>query len=374
MAHRRRSLDAAAPFGREGFMKRLGLSVLSILVALFMFGTALGQTAREDLRILVVVHGAAADPFWSVVKNGVDQAAADLGVSVEYRAPDTFDMPLMAQLIDAAVASQPDALVISLPDAVALGPSVENAVAQGIPVFSINSGSDEFQSLGIIRHIGQTEYEAGLGGGRRMAAAGGTTGLCINHEVGNTALDLRCQGFADGLGGDVRVLAVSTDPTEIQAAVTAALSSNSDIDSVLATGPVGAEPTLQALDDAGLLGTLQLGTFDLSPTILQALVEGQASFAIDQQQFLQGYLGVLTAVNYAQYGLLPGNEVILTGPGFVTPDNAAQGQESASPHSCPSLSDIRGHDSRKRGETWQALPHLPTATNASNRSACYAGC
>ncbi|NIQ93508.1 MAG: LacI family transcriptional regulator, partial [Desulfuromonadales bacterium] len=29
------------------------------------------------------------------------------------------------------------------------------------------------------------------------------------------------------------------------------------------------------------------------------------------------------AVNYVQFSVLPGNEVILTGPGFVTPDNAA---------------------------------------------------
>ncbi|HZD11313.1 MAG TPA: LacI family transcriptional regulator, partial [Candidatus Binatia bacterium] len=42
---------------------------------------------RSDVRIVVVSHGQAADPFWSVVKNGVDQAAEDLGVNVEYQAP-----------------------------------------------------------------------------------------------------------------------------------------------------------------------------------------------------------------------------------------------------------------------------------------------
>ena len=47
---------------------------------------------------------------------------------------------------------------------------------------------------GVLAHIGQTEYEAGFGGGQRMAAAGATNALCINQEVGNVALDLRCQG------------------------------------------------------------------------------------------------------------------------------------------------------------------------------------
>ncbi len=298
-----------------------------LLLVLFGFGllsSALAQMAREDIRIVAVVHGGADDPFWSVVKNGIDQAAADLGVTVEYRAPDTFDMPQMAQLIQAAVASQPAALLVSIPDAEALSESIGQAVEVGIPVFSINSGSDVFQDLGVLRHVGQTEYEAGLGGGQRMAELGATTGLCVNHEVGNVALDLRCQGFADGLGGEVEVLSVSRDPIEIQSAVTAALAANPEVDAILATGPLGAEPTLEALREAGRIGEVMIGTFDLSPGILEALAANEASFAIDQQQWLQGYLGVLTAVNYVQYGLLPGNEVILTGPGFVTPENAAQ--------------------------------------------------
>jgi len=305
-------------------MKRI-LLVTSLIVGL-LAAPAIAQdmVERSDIRVVVVTHGAAADPFWSVVKNGVDQAQADLGVQVEYRAPDTFDMPLMAQLIDAAVASAPDALVVSIPDAAALQGAITGAVEAGIPVFSINSGADVFQELGVLRHVGQTEYEAGLGGGREAARLGGSAGLCVNHEVGNVALDLRCEGFAEGLGGPVEVLAVSTDPVEVRNAVIAALRDNSDVNAVLATGPVGGLPTLDALRELGLAGDVVFGTFDLSPDLLQAAVDGEVSFLIDQQQFLQGYLGVVTAVNYVQYSLLPGNEVILTGPGFVTPDNAAQ--------------------------------------------------
>ncbi len=298
--------------------------ILALLVATALpFGLTQEAPARGEIRIVVVTHGSAADPFWSVVKNGVDQAEADTGVTVEYRAPDTFDMPQMAQLINAPVASAPDALVISIPDSVALGEAIESAVAAGIAVFSINSGSDVFQELGVIRHVGQTEYEAGLGGGQQAQRLGATSGLCVNHEVGNVALDLRCEGFADGLGGPVEVLAVGTDPIEVRNAVIAAMRDET-IDAVLATGPVGGIPTLDALREVGRAGEIVFGTFDLAPDLLQGAVEGDVSFLIDQQQWLQGYLGVITAVNYVQYGMLPGNEVILTGPGFVTPETAAQ--------------------------------------------------
>ena len=64
---------------------------------------------------------------------------------------------------------------------------------------------------------------------------------------------------------------------------------------------------------------IMLATFDLSPEVLTALDAGTILFAIDQQQYLQGYLGVLIVTQYAQYGLLPGGgQPILTGPGFVT--------------------------------------------------------
>ncbi|MGH2418504.1 MAG: sugar ABC transporter substrate-binding protein, partial [Candidatus Limnocylindria bacterium] len=280
-----------------------------------------GEGASRDLRIVVVTHGQASDPFWSVVANGVNQARDDLGITVEYNAPETFDMVAMAQLIDTAVASEPDGLVVSIPDADALGDSIQAAVDAGIPVVSINSGSDVYESLGILTHVGQTEFEAGVGAGERMAEAGVTNTICVNQEVGNAALDLRCEGFAEGLGGvPSEVVAVDlTDPTGAQAGVEAALSADDTIDGILTLGPTGADPALAALEAAG--SDAQIATFDLSENVLTAIDEGRMLFAIDQQQYLQGYLGVLIVTQFAQYGLLPGGgNPVLTGPGFVTQD------------------------------------------------------
>jgi simple sugar transport system substrate-binding protein len=285
-----------------------------------------GQTNRADIRIVVVSHGQASDPFWSVVANGVQQAAADMGVTVEYQAPQTFDMVAMSQLIDAAVASSPDGLVVSIPDADALSDAIMAAVDAGIPVVSMNSGSDVAKELGILTHVGQTEYEAGYGGGERMAAAGVTNGLCVNQEVGNVALDLRCQGFADAIaeaGGTSDVLAVElADPIDAQQRVVAALTANPDVNGILTLGPTGAAPTMAALAEEGL--DIPMATFDLSPEVLEAIRDGNMLFAIDQQQYLQGYLPIvlLTLLNSNLNTIA--NDVVMTGPGFVTQDTAAQ--------------------------------------------------
>lgn len=284
-----------------------------------------GGGDRGDIEIAVVTHGQASDPFWSVVKNGVDQAAADLGITVTYNAPEEFDMVALSQLIDAAVADAPDGIVISNPDPDALSDSIQGAIDAGIPILSINSGSDAYQELGLLTHIGQTEFEAGVGAGQRMADAGVTNTICVNQEVGNVALDLRCEGFAEGLGGiPSEVVAVDlTDPTGAQAAIEAALSADDSIDGILTLGPTGADPALAALEASG--SDAQIATFDLSENVLTAIDEGRMLFAIDQQQYLQGYLGVQVMTLFAQYGLLPGGgDVIRTGPGFVTADTAAQ--------------------------------------------------
>lgn len=289
------------------------------------------DSERSDIDIIVVSHGQASDPFWSVVQNGVAQAGEDMGVNVQYQAPGTFDMVAMAQLIDAAVATSPDGLVVSIPDADALSAAITAAVDAGIPVISMNSGSDVAAELGILTHVGQTEYEAGFGGGQRMAEAGVTNAICVNQEVGNAALDLRCQGFTDALaeaGGTVETVAVDlADPTGSQQRISAALSADDTINGVLTLGPTGAAPALAALTESGQLGTISLATFDLSPEVLDAVEAGDMLFAIDQQQYLQGYLPIvlLTLLNTNLNTIA--NPVLMTGPGFVTQETAAQVKE-----------------------------------------------
>lgn len=272
--------------------------------------------------IIVVAHGQANDPFWSVVKNGVEEAGKDTGVHVEFRSPETFDMVAMSQLIDAAVNQEPDGLVVSIPDADALSPSIERAVAAGIPVISINSGSDVSKELGALLHVGQDEYDAGKSAGEKLAEMGGTSAICVNQEVGNVALDLRCEGFLAGFGGTGSVLPTSNDPTEVEAKVAAALSSDESIDTIMALGASTAgEPSVAAVKASGR--DVNVATFDMSAPFLQSIMAGDAAFAIDQQQFLQGYLAVNFLALHAKYGLMPGGDVP-SGPNLITADKAGQ--------------------------------------------------
>jgi simple sugar transport system substrate-binding protein len=299
-------------------MRLLMKILLSVLV---LFGLTLAAAAQT--RIVFVTHGQSGDPYWSVVKNGMDEAAKALGVKAEYLSPETFDMVKMAQMIDAAAASKPDGLVVSIPDAAALSEPVKNAVAAGIPVIVIDSGGSKLtKELGGLLYLGQSEYEAGVTAGERVAKLGVKKAVCINQEVGNSSLDDRCNGFSKGLGVDVPVLQGVIDPTEMKSRTLAYLNANPDVEFMLGCGPTATEPALAALEELGLVGKVKLGTFDLSPGILQAIVDGNVEWGIDAQQFLMGYVPVTMLDLKAKYKLAPVADYP-TGPGFVTKAEAA---------------------------------------------------
>jgi simple sugar transport system substrate-binding protein len=224
------------------------------------------------------------------------------------------------------VAKKPDGLVVSLPDPQVLAPAIRAAVRAGIPVISINSGTEaDSRSVGALLHVGQPDGPAGAAAGRRFAASGVRNALCVNQEVGNAALDLRCRAFAAALhkvGGTSTVVDVDLqDPAAAAAKIAAAVSAHHP-DGVLTLGPGGAAPAIDALRGDGQLGHIKLATFDLSPEVLDAIRAGQVEFAVDQQPFLQGYLPIVYLAQYARYGLLPDrSQVVDTGPSFVTRSN-----------------------------------------------------
>ena len=281
------------------------------------------------IRIAVVTHGQASSPFWAIVRNGVEAAARQMDVIVDYRAPDVYSLKRMETLIDQAVASRPDGLVVSLPEP-GLGPAVRRAVRAGIPVVSINSGSDFYKRLGVLAHVGQPEDRAGFRAGQRLAAAGVHRALCVNQQIDNQGLDARCRGLARAMraaGDSARVFGIDDQSPATPRKIAAAIRGGR-IDGVLALNATGGMEAVRAVDQIDRSGTVKIGTFDLGPDVLKAVKAGQLLFAVDQQAYLQGYLPVVLLAQRARYGLFPAQgDVIATGPNFVTARDAGKAIE-----------------------------------------------
>jgi simple sugar transport system substrate-binding protein len=279
-----------------------------------------GGGDASDVRIDVITHGAPGDSFWDVVKSGAERAGEDLGITLNYQSdPDPGGQ---STLIDNAVADGTGGVVVSMANPDGLQASIEAAVDAGVPVVTINSGIERWEEFGAITHVGQSETIAGETAGEQLSEAGITNVICVIQEAGNVALEERCRAAASTFDGSMENLQVdNTDLQASQATIESQLQANADVDGILALGGDIAGRAVAAVEAVG--GEVQIGTFDLNATVAQDLIDGNLLFAIDQQPYVQGYLGVVGVyLNIINGNEIGGGQPVYSGPAVITQENA----------------------------------------------------
>ena len=271
------------------------------------------------------------DAFFAVVKNGADAAGAAVeaaGSKYTWLTLATYENigPDMVVLIEQAVSQGCTALALPNWNPDAENPAMNAAREQGVEIFLINAGIEEVDNVGANGYYGSDEFTAGTAGGKYFGDNGATHVLCVNTSPGSVNIQKRCDGVAEGIGESGGKMTMLELPGEsfgaasaISNAVSAKLTEDSSIDGVITIASGDADAAAAAIADAG--ADVQLGTFDLSENVLNRIESGDGLFAIDQQGWLQGWLGVSNAWYYDQYGILPATRTILTGPALVTADN-----------------------------------------------------
>jgi simple sugar transport system substrate-binding protein len=289
-------------------------------------GSTVSQTQGSGLTFAMVTHSDEGS-FWSVVKKGAQQAAQDEGVKLIW-SPSNNDPQKEAQLIDAAVSQKVDGLAVSVPNASAIKDSLAKAKAAGIPIITLNSGAEDFKALGALTHVGQTETIAGKAAGEKLKAAGVKKVLCVIHEENNIGLNQRCDGVKQGFGGPVTNLQVkgTADIATTQTEIKSKLQADKSFDGVITLNPDIAAAAKTAIKGAS--SNAKLATFDLSPALLKDIAAGNVLFAVDQQQYLQGYLPIVFLKLFrTNANVVGGGQPVLTGPGFVDKTNVSTVQK-----------------------------------------------
>ncbi|SDY81222.1 substrate-binding domain-containing protein [Herbiconiux ginsengi] len=300
--------------------------------ALVLSGCAAGSTSETSASNaekfdIINISGPVSDPFFGSFKQGSDAAAEDLGVDYEYSASkDNTDLvSTYAKLTEAAIAKNPDAIVIGdyFPDA--LEPLIEKAIAAGIPVFVTNSGRASWRDIGALGFVGENPDAMGAAAGKAAVEAGATNAVCVNQIAGNPVAEQRCKGFSDEIvagGGKVQDLVIPSEDAsndqKVQQAIAGALNADPGIDMIFTLGSSIATDAIQAKAQAG--SDAMIGTTDVSTNVLKSIQSGDLLFSLDQQPYLQGYYGMLMAYQYLKYGVLPANEID-SGPFLITKDN-----------------------------------------------------
>lgn len=285
---------------------------------------ALTKASAQQAKIAIVTHGDTGS-FWSVFKKGVDQAAKDLGSAVKVtQVYANNNVSAQVAGVNAAIAAKVNVIATSVPDASALKDPLTRASGKGIEIITVNSGLGAFDSLKTyMTHVGQTEDIAGQGAGLQFNAARAKSLVVLIHEASNSGLTQRAAGAKKTFKGATKNLVIPNATSDLpgtQAKIKAYFRANRKTDAFLALNPDVAVAAVSAVPK----GT-KVGTFDLNGQVINSIKSGKVLFAIDQQQYLQGYLpvvfGYLFVTNLNTVG---GGQPVLTGPGIVNKANAAK--------------------------------------------------
>ncbi|HTP22157.1 MAG TPA: substrate-binding domain-containing protein [Solirubrobacteraceae bacterium] len=298
-------------------------------------------------KFALITHGDNGS-FWSVVYKGAKDAAADLGCTLtetygsqQQGQAEPDDNAENAQIQD-AINAKVNGMAVSDHDPSLMNPTLAKAAAAGIPVVLLNAGCDDtdIAASKALTCVGQPEQLAGDASGGYFKKLGATNVLCVIHQSGQNLLD-RCNGIAQGLGVGSQCktssapssgpacteLTLSTpnaasNPQQAIQQVTAYLQTHTGINAVMTlNNAIGT-----ALITSNPPNKPKIATFDLNSGVQQDLQNGSMAFAIDQQQYLQGYLPIvfLDLYNRKNGQTVGGGTTVASGPLIVTKSNVGK--------------------------------------------------
>ena len=309
--------------------RRRALTTVAVLISAALVAAGCsseGGKKSEDegiagarLKFAMVTHAPAGDTFFDIIRKGADAAAKR--DNVEYTYTSDGDPTRQAVLIENAINSKPDGLLVSVPAPAALTPAIKKAVAAGIPVIGFNAGRETYEQWGALMYFGQDEAIAGNAAGQRLKSDGAGKVLCVIQAQGQSQLEARCNGVKQGFGNAVENINVTgTDLTSVRSTLESKLRQDPSITHVLTLGAPIALTAVQSVKDSG--SKAKVVTFDTNPELANAILAGDVQWAVDQQPYLQGYLAVDFMALYKRNGnILGGGKEVLTGPSFIDQSN-----------------------------------------------------
>lgn len=286
-----------------------------------------GMEKADSYRFVVVpkvVH-----PWFDKVNQGAQQAAAAIqaqtgsDVEIQYSAPQSASVAEQNQIIERAIATRPDGIIVDLLDPSGNRAVLEEAQGQGIPITLFDSINPQGMSL---TTIGSDFCEqAEMAANRLIELLDGQGQVAIMMGVPtapNHAERARCaQAVFDAHEG-IEVVATGVDNDDINTAqqqASAIMQANPDLDGWVASDAAGPVGIGQAIKEADKVGKVQLVGLDDLNQMLVLIKEGVADSSSASRPTMQGYWSVINMWQQATGAVTPDH--IDTGNVMITPDN-----------------------------------------------------
>jgi simple sugar transport system substrate-binding protein len=309
----------------------------TLAVTLFALVFGFAGAAIAEPTFIMITHSPESDTYWVAVSKGLRQAGNDLGVKVQYRGADNNlnDPNQQRRNLEAAIAAKPDGIIVTDPTPASLNATIKKASDAGIPVILVNQGGDQVAKVGTLAFVGDDPAKQGAVGAAQFNALGSKHALIITALMGAIPfLDARTNGFKKAFSGTSSLAEIPltdfNDSNRIKTITESQLQKDPSIDAVFSIGGCCIAAMNQVRTDLGDRGkAMHWGTIDLSTGAMQSLKAHELDFALDAQQYAQGYYPVVLLALYVRQAIQPAEPAFVTGPVVITSDNVARLQAVA---------------------------------------------
>ena len=273
-------------------------------------GTAAGGSLPGEGIEIAFIQGVIGDGFYISMECGVQDAADALGASVNVQGPDAFDATLQNPIIDAVVASGPDAILVAPNDVEASAGPLQRAQEEGIEVILVDTTVND-ESIGRSR-IASDNFQGGVTAADALAELIGEEGkvMVISVNPGISSTDARQAGFEEQIATypDIEYIGTefsNNEPARAAEILTATLAANPDLNGVFAANLFSAQGTATGLVQAGAQEDVAVVGFDAGAAQVEQLQAGDVQALVVQKPYDIGYQGVEQAI-----AAVNGDEVI----------------------------------------------------------------
>ena len=276
-------------------MKKILVIILSLALLL---GVAPAFAEANDFTIVVNLKTLSSE-YWQTVKSGIDEAAAELGLTIDVQGPAAeTEIAEQVQQLETQLAAKPDAIIIAPLDGDAVIGAIQSSGYEGIVIFCDTDVNFENKTS----FVGTSNQEAAYSGGQygiNLVGADKVKALIIYGQEGDNTSNLRKAGYEQALAEaglePVAMLSGNNTTDGATRVMEDQLVANPDINLVLSMNDDTAIGALNAVKAANKEGISIMG-FDGNQSAIELIAAGDLAGTVAQQPKLMGYLSVMTAV------------------------------------------------------------------------------
>jgi len=280
---------------------------------------------------IVYIPGLTGVAFYSSVSCGAASEAKRQGASFETQGDATFAVDKQTAVLNAVVATKPDAIMISITDPKAMVAPLLKAKNAGIKIIGVDGDLEDKTVMST--NIQSDNLKGGALAADRLGEVMGGKGtvVTVDNAAGSIISDDRFNGFKTEMTAkypNIKVLdrqfsANSTD--KAASIVKASVANDPTISGVYALETANTQGAATGVQQAGKKSSVHIVGYDTSDPIIAAIKAGTVDGTVAQYPLGEGVTGVDSAITLLRGGRVPrdqGEPFFMVTPANVTTADA----------------------------------------------------